>query len=779
MNINRQTLRRVSCLAAAALLAITLGTVAPNSPSNALGAVTAITPREVIPNGFVGAVLNPSLSNRGEAAGVFDSQVQQDAFVFLDAAGQEPMVPGLGLTVSGNGCVALWARNNGSTDPQASVSIGVTDRCGGGERVLYNTNQNYQPGSALALNFDGTYGVFREAPCFACEFDPDDIFRIDTRNGQLAAMPHHGFPYFGWDAMLGLDISDDGSVITAVESGNASAAAVVDLRDVVAWQVGAAQATFISGNPSQAPGAGFPSISADGRFVAFTSNKPLAAGTSGVGPWVFVSDRSNNTIRLVSPGNAVAYQPSMSSDASQIAYAVGPTPRACQFNRQNFSGLEQGCPGTRIDVAYGPGPLSTAPISVETISLGLNNAAAAGLHVEPALSGNGHFVAWTSDAGNALVDPADPAFKGLRHAFVRQRDSAITVDPLDFGTIAANTSATAPTTVRNTGRTSVVLNSITATPGQFSIQGGGTCATGSILPPGATCTVNIRYAAPNNNSQTNGSVNVTEGNVFLPVAGSGPLVGRSSFTPPPTTSTTSTTTTLPGRPTPTTTTTTTPGQISLDADPNPVDFGPVAVGIGSPIQTVTVTNVGTASGQILTDLGGPNPEDFFVARNGCNEVTLAPTESCTMDIMMIPLAGAHREASLILTAGGASGDVAMFGEGHFAPQLYATPAAITADGFTTVIGLGFPPNQPFDVKVATGTEVLLVLPATSDAQGQFQVPLNALPKLTLGNYVLHVDAQADVFELVQTQLVVVLPTFEPQGPGGPAFGNTMIVTRGN
>ena len=232
------------------------------------------------------------------------------------------------------------------------------------------------------------------------------------------------------------------------------------------------------------------------------------------------------------------------------------------------------------------------------------------------------------------------------------------------------------------------------------------------------------------------------------------LTGSSSFTPPPTTSSTTTTTTVAGqRPPPTTTTTTTPLQISLTADPNPVDFGQVAVGIGSPIKTVTITNIGTGSGQVFTDLGGPNPADFFVARNGCNEVTLAPTETCTMDIMMIPLAGGLREASLILTAGGNSGDVAMFGDGHFIPQLIASPAAITADGFTTVIGLGFPPNQTFDVHVDPSD---VVLTATSDAQGQFQIPLGAVGKLSLGNYVLRVDAVPDVFDIVQGQLVVAL-----------------------
>ena len=36
-------------------------------------------------------------------------------------------------------------------------------------------------------------------------------------------------------------------------------------------------------------------------------------------------------------------------------------------------------------------------------------------------------------------------------------------------------------------RTAGGADSITVTPAQFSIQGGGTCVGGSLLPPGATC----------------------------------------------------------------------------------------------------------------------------------------------------------------------------------------------------------------------------------------------------------------------------------------------------
>ena len=330
------------------------------------------------------------------------------------------------------------------------------------------------------------------------------------------------------------------------------------------------------------------------------------------------------------------------------------------------------------------------------------------------------------------------------------------------------------------------LDAITAAPGQFTIQGGGTCAGGSLLPPGATCTVNVRYAAPNNTSTTTGTITVAEGG-YDPISAVGRLIGASSFTPPPTTTTTTAptpgpTTTIAGQVPPIRTTTTTsttapPGQVSLTADPNPVDFGQVAVGIGSPIQTVTITNIGTGSGQMLTQLTGANPDDFFVVSNGCNELVIAPGQSCTMQIMMIPLAGGRREANLTLSAGGVSGDVGMVGTGHFAPQLLSSPAATTTSGFTTIVGRGFPPEQSFDVHVGnTG----IVVTATADATGQFRFLLSpASNRLGLGHYVLRVDPLPDVFELVRGQLVIVLDTFEPQGPAASAaFGDTVIVTRG-
>jgi hypothetical protein len=478
----------------------------------------------------------------------------------------------------------------------------------------------------------------------------------------------------------------------------------------------------------------------------------------------------------VSGAGDVSYHSSITRDGSQVAYTVA-RPGCAQGQDPNFVNVENICPGLRIDVAFGPNPGLTGSFSVETISI-LANGGQGGVHVEPALSGNGQYVAWISTAGGPLLGSTDPALNG-RHAFVRRRDPGLAVSGLDFGTLLANTSDTRLSTVTNTGRTSIALDNINA-DGRFQVVAGGSCVGGTFLPPGASCTVNVRFNAPNNAGVSNGTISVAE-NGFMPVSASNTLIGRASVTPPPTTTTTvptGPTTTRPDRPTPTTTSTTTtvPGVIEFVADPNPVDYGQVAVGIASDIQTVTIRNIGTVGGQVLTELLGDHPDDFFVARNGCDGVVLGPSESCTMDIMMIPRAGGLRRASLVITLGGASGEVELLGTGRFAPQLLASPGAITTNGITTIIGRGFPPGGTFDVHIGdTG----IVIPATADAIGMFRIPFSAFRTLELGSYVLRVDPLPDVFELVRGQLVVVLPTFEPQGPNGPAFGpEALIVTRG-
>src|SRR4029079_8064102 len=219
-----------------------------------------------------------------------------------------------------------------------------------------------------------------------------------------------------------------------------------------------------------------------------------------------------------------AYNTSITRDGSQVAFTVGP-PTACKYDTQMFTDVTFNCPGIRVDVAYGPAPGFTSPFSIETISLAPNGAPASGQHFEPALSGNGRWVAWISNNAAGL------GIAGVccQNAFMRRRDPGLVIDGINFGTIGAGTTSTLGTAVRNTGRTSLSLDSITATPGQFTIQGGGTCVGGSFLPPGATCTVNVSYAAPPSTSTTTGSINVAEAAGYDAISAAGRLTGSSSF----------------------------------------------------------------------------------------------------------------------------------------------------------------------------------------------------------------------------------------------------------
>ena len=145
----------------------------------------------------------------------------------------------------------------------------------------------------------------------------------------------------------------------------------------------------------------------------------------------------------------------MTRDGSQVAYSVGPP--VCQYDQVAFSDLSFNCVGTRIDVAFGPAPGFTAAFSTETISLGPSGSPAGGQHFEPALSGNGRWVIWISNNAAGLGIPDTSIFG--QNAFMRRRDAGLVVDPVDFGTIGANTASTLPATVRNIGSTSASLDS--------------------------------------------------------------------------------------------------------------------------------------------------------------------------------------------------------------------------------------------------------------------------------------------------------------------------------
>jgi hypothetical protein len=72
----------------------------------------------------------------------------------------------------------------------------------------------------------------------------------------------------------------------------------------------------------------------------------------------------------------------------------------------------------------------------------------------------------------------------------------------------------------------------------------------------------------------------------------------------------------------------------------------------------------------------------------------------------------------------------------------------------------------------------LTLVATPGEDGMFRIPFSPIGRLELGTHTLAVDGVPQLYEGPETTIVVVLPTFAPQGPTGPAFNNSLLVARG-
>lgn len=199
-----------------------------------------------------------------------------------------------------------------------------------------------------------------------------------------------------------------------------------------------------------------PSISADGRFVAFTSSAttivPVGAG-NGLAH-VYELNRTTNTIQLISaatilvggrpdqlPRNSQAGEPSVNSDGSVIAYVVTlpPVVGAAVVPGGSFVVVHDNLAGTDIELAPGSRPSVSANgqlVAFETTatldqahdtngladvyvvnrsthatqlaSVAANGRAPGEASGAPSLSGNGRWVAFTS-AGRLLSADHDPA----------------------------------------------------------------------------------------------------------------------------------------------------------------------------------------------------------------------------------------------------------------------------------------------------------------------------------------------------------------------------------
>lgn len=330
---------------------------------------------------------------------------------------------------------------------------------------------------------------------------------------------------------------------------------------------------------------------------------------------------------------AIATMVGIALAQSPAAHAADPVRGKVLYEVTNGAPLacaNSGCHGTNVSLnknkirnGANNGPLIMSAISKNTGGMGFlgayvnsTDAADIGAYIANPAAGTG--------APAATVSPSSLAF-------------AATV----VGAASANRSVT----VANTGTAALSIASIAtagANAADFGIVAGGTCAAGSSVAAGGSCSIVLRFqpaAAGTRTATLTIAHNATGGSSSVA------LSGTATVAPQPT----------------------------ISVSSNAATFPSTALGTTSPVQTITVGNVGGAN---LTFTGfvvaGAQAAEFArpagAAGGTCATGTaLAPGATCTVGIAFSPSALGTRSATLTIGSDAANGSPAITLSGTGAP----------------------------------------------------------------------------------------------------------------
>jgi WD40-like Beta Propeller Repeat len=609
---------------------------------------------------------------------------------------------------------------------------------GGGPTDLFPTfTGTGDTHGTLAISADGRYVAYYAFSSAAGQ----RLGRIDTSGAITEAKLLNGV--FNSNS---IDISDNG---TFVAIGGQRTISDATRNVVVGWTppcisgatVVCSTAVISAGNNGQ-PLSGVsanPSLSADGRYLAFTSNTPDVVGAPAVtAPQVYVRDLTAGVTKLVTstPGQLMGGtvdEAEISPDGTQIAlmFASNPPPG--------------GKPVREVYVARSSSGYFDAAV-FDLVSYGVSNAPTTTDSFAPSMSSNGRYVAFTSGANSEL---GGIGTAGL-NIWMRERPIALDITPsLDFGTIPlGGQSAPQDAVVTNTSGVDINIGAVTPPVAPFSIIANG-C--GGVLAPGASCAVTIVFS-PTAPGGASSSVAVSGDGLSVSVS----LVGNGL---------------APNAPT--------PG--SLTMAPGSASYGSGAVGTSFPAKTFTVTNPGQTAVTIAgTGVSGSGADQFAVGTSTCTG-SLGPGASCTIGVSStVTRQGASSATLAILGTAGEAAQATLRVSGTvqlFSPTLVMNPGVVSAGEITTAVGAGFPPN--IDVQLAFLDEAPFATVHT-DAAGAFRFDYLILRNgIRIGGREVIVIDQAQ-FSGVFAPLLIDLATFRPAGFSSPAFtsGVRSMVSRG-
>jgi Tol biopolymer transport system component len=302
----------------------------------------------------------------------------------------------------------------GTTSQALTCGSNVTMRASVAVGGLPANDFSFRP----ALNADARFVAFAS---FASNLVPDDtnatfdVFVRDRAAAQTArvSLANGGDQPDGPSASPTL--SADGRFVafasdaTNLVAGDTNQTTDVFVRDTVAGTTGRVS---VSSTGAQANGPSFaPSLSADGRWVAFhsTATNLVASDTNGTSD-IFVFDRATSQLTRVTKsgtqGNGDSWDPAVSGDGRFVAFA------------SHATNLVSGDTNNARDVfVWDRTTAQITRVSVTSSGGQANKASGA-----PAISSNGNLVAFESDATNLVASDSNSA----ADVFVRDRSAGQT-----------------------------------------------------------------------------------------------------------------------------------------------------------------------------------------------------------------------------------------------------------------------------------------------------------------------------------------------------------------
>ena len=195
-----------------------------------------------------------------------------------------------------------------------------------------------------------------------------------------------------------------------------------------------------SGNQQNAGAASLiNTISADGRFVAFSSTASnLVTGDANGQQDVFIADVVSGTIQLVSVASSGTQANGLSANSTLSVSADG---RYVAFD-STANNLAGGDTNGQQDIFLRDTVANVTTLVSSDAAGSIGN----GQSVNPAISGNGRYIAFTSQSSNLVIGDAN----STADIFVKDRiTGAVTLASVSTGNVAANAASSTPAISRD------------------------------------------------------------------------------------------------------------------------------------------------------------------------------------------------------------------------------------------------------------------------------------------------------------------------------------------